>query len=158
TGTLDSRDFDNPLVFQLKPQFYRSHGLQRDWTGDDLPAPPAILAKVVKRIVDPDASDPPKGVIYYRNVGAALSEAVDNDVIYINGEKTREYPVRRVELTKPITVALKPLDEAFQPTLVVDSETPERESFLFKVQKSKLQIEQMHIRLAPGPNYDLRTV
>jgi hypothetical protein len=145
-----------PIGFQLKPPYFRDYGLQNDWTGSRMPLPPASVAKAIKKIVDAEDNNQTIGV--FSNLGVALNGAVDGDVIWVkHGEKSNEVVVPPVALKPGITVTVKPFDEHFQPILVMDPSFEEKNSYLFKVQKSKLHFKQMQFLLAPVPGFEMRS-
>ncbi len=146
---------ENVLAFQLKPQYHGKVGLQTSWSGA-MPEPPALVAKAApKKIVDADDTSDAPGV--HKTLQAHLSQAIDGDIIYIkHGKESREVVVPAITLNKG-SVTLKPY-EGFRPVLVLDKEGFEKDSALFTLQKSRLQIEHMKIVLAPAKGNASRSV
>jgi serine/threonine protein kinase len=156
-----AKPIDDVQAFQLNRKYYKEYGLKRTWTGSAMEPPPVPIAKAVKKVVDIESDDSTSvpGVKFYRYLQSALGEAEDGDVIYIkHPEGAPHVEVRPVDLKPNRSVTLKP-EKDCDPILVFDKTVNEKESWLFKIQKSKLQIEQMKIHvIAPTSKYDLRTV
>ena len=135
------------LAFQLKPGFAK-YGLQKTWLGNDMPnlslakvAGPASQPKV--KIVDPDEKTPGA----FRNLAGAIGEAQNGDTILIKHGDNPLVALPPVSLTRSITI--KAFD-GYHPVLVLDRSLKDLDSALFKIQDSKLTIEQMEILLDPA--------
>src|SRR5207244_13261999 len=143
-------------AFQLKSTS-KEYGIQKTWRGTDMSkAPGPIVAKNVKKIVDPDA-EAKAGV--FNTVEAALQAAKDGDVIYIrygDDPDKRRLVVSQANF-KASNVTLKPFDEKYHPILVLDQDIRELEASLIRTfANSRLTLESLEIVLDPLRDFDGR--
>jgi serine/threonine protein kinase len=132
-------------AFQLTSKYHYGYGLRTSWTGE-MQAPQESIAIVSnKKTVDAD------------KLNEALIGAKDGDVISIKHGENRIVVLQSVALKPGISVKLKP-DEGCQPILILDKDFEEKESTLFKVQKSKLHFENLEFLLDPDVGYEKRSI
>lgn len=140
------------LAFQLTSEYARPGlGLQKTWLGDK-EMPRAAVAKtgppMPKKIIV-DAEDNGKTPGVFANLAGALAGAQNDDVIYIKHGDKREVMVPPVVLRPTVSsVTIKPY-EGFQPILVLER-SGEKDATLFRLQKGRLQFEQLEFLLDPG--------
>jgi serine/threonine protein kinase len=139
-------------AFQLKAEFQGKYGLQKTWLNNKMPTPilvkktpPADLPRTL--IVDADDRSMTAGV--FTKLAGAIGEARDGDTILIKHGENREVVMPHVALRPGVSLTLKPYDADHHPILVLDKTFKDKDTSLFKVQDSKLTIEQMEIRLDP---------
>jgi len=150
TGSLDHLD---ELAFQLKAEYQDKYGLQKTWRGERMPSSaiavvnPAPVAQPKLKIVDADDKGKTLGI--FGKLAGAIGEAQDGDVILIKHGEDREVVMPHVGVRPGVSITLRPFDENYHPILVLDKAFRDKDTTLFKIQDSKLTIEQMEIRLDP---------
>ena len=141
-------------AFQLKPEF-ASFGLQKTWLNDKMPVADGALVKIAppqnpkKKVVDPVDSRRKEKEGEFASVAEALARAKSGDTIYIkHGDDSPQVVVTPFPLKRSLSVTLAAY-EGFQPVLVLDKDSSEKDSALFKMQDGTLAFENLEFLLDP---------